>query len=346
MAVHLNTVTESLGRTLALVEDPQRRALLQHFVDSAGPLAEAAALQALHQMVGEVNALLAPQARVRLFQEAGAWVPEVITTEDDSGAAWRIHLDRDAISRVLIRMPSEVKERASEAAKRAGTSMNAWTVRTLERALGEPSAAPVDPRGRSAPGAAGLLRPALTAANPARPGAVTPHTTPENPMRERETTMTEVRTAITGAVGSLLRRPALQDAHHTGSPGCRRVRDPGRCYGQPRSVGDANAGSAGRRCERACSARGGTAAGGDGGAPAGAQRRRHRRGPRGGVGRPLRAIPPLHRPHPRGPAHRWHPSLPVPAVPRLPPGLRIRLRLGHPGAHRDQTTTWWKTPPR
>ena len=32
-------------------------------------------------------------------------------------------------------MPSEVKERASEAAKRAGTSMNAWTVRTLERAL-------------------------------------------------------------------------------------------------------------------------------------------------------------------------------------------------------------------
>ena len=135
MAVHLNTVTESLGRTLALVEDPQRRALLQHFVDSAGPLAEAAALQALHQMVGEINTLLAPQARVRLYQEAGAWVPEVITTEDDSGAAWRIHLDRDAISRVLIRMPSELKERASEAAKRAGTSMNAWTVRTLERAL-------------------------------------------------------------------------------------------------------------------------------------------------------------------------------------------------------------------
>ena len=135
MAVHLHTVTESLGRTLALVEDPQRRALLQHFVDSAGPLAEAAALQALHQMVGEINVLLAPQARVRLYQEAGAWVPEVITTENDSGAEWRIHLDRDAISRVLIRMPSEVKERASEAAKRAGTSMNAWTVRTLERAL-------------------------------------------------------------------------------------------------------------------------------------------------------------------------------------------------------------------
>ena len=133
MAVQLNTVTESLGRTLALVEDPQRRELLQHFVDSAGPLAEAAALQALHQMVGEINALLAPQARVRLFQEAGAWKPEVITTEDDS--YWRIRIDGDAISRVLIRMPSEVKERASEAAKRAGTSMNAWTVRTLERAL-------------------------------------------------------------------------------------------------------------------------------------------------------------------------------------------------------------------
>lgn len=135
MAVQLNTVTESLGRTLALVEDPQRRELLQNFVDSAGPLAEAAALQALHQMVSDINALLAPHARVRLFQEAGAWTPEVITTDDDSGAEWRIHLDRDAISRVLIRMPSEVKERASEAAKRAGTSMNAWTVRALERAL-------------------------------------------------------------------------------------------------------------------------------------------------------------------------------------------------------------------
>ena len=135
MAVQLNTVTESLSRTLSLVEDPQRRELLEQFVNSAGPLAEAAALQALHQMAGEINALLAPQARVRLFQEAGAWVPEVITTENDSGAEWRLRLDRDVISRVLIRMPSEVKERASEAAKRAGTSMNAWTVRTLERAL-------------------------------------------------------------------------------------------------------------------------------------------------------------------------------------------------------------------
>lgn len=133
MAVQLNTVTESLGRTLGLVEDPERRALLQNFVDSAGPLAEAAALQALHQMVGEINALLAPHSRVRLFQESGAWRPEVITTEDDS--QWRIRIDGDAISRVLIRMPSEVKERASEAARRAGTSMNAWTVRTLERAL-------------------------------------------------------------------------------------------------------------------------------------------------------------------------------------------------------------------
>lgn len=41
----------------------------------------------------------------------------------------------DNISRVLVRMPPAVKERATESAKRAGISLNSWTENTLERAL-------------------------------------------------------------------------------------------------------------------------------------------------------------------------------------------------------------------
>ena len=77
--------------------------------------------------------------------------------------------------------------------------------------------------------------------------------------------MTEVRTAITGAVGSLLRRPALQTLIILVALAAAACGTQDRCYGQPRGVGDANAGSAGRRCERACSARvapGSAAAGG------------------------------------------------------------------------------------
>ena len=44
-------------------------------------------------------------------------------------------IDSDSISKVLVRMPSEVKEMAADAAQKAGTSLNSWTVNILERAL-------------------------------------------------------------------------------------------------------------------------------------------------------------------------------------------------------------------
>ena len=44
-------------------------------------------------------------------------------------------IDSDSISKVLVRMPSEVKSRATDAAHRAGTSLNSWTVSVLDRAV-------------------------------------------------------------------------------------------------------------------------------------------------------------------------------------------------------------------
>ena len=47
-----------------------------------------------------------------------------------------LRLENDSVSKVLLRMPSNIKERAAESAQRAGVSLNSWTVNILERAVG------------------------------------------------------------------------------------------------------------------------------------------------------------------------------------------------------------------
>ena len=135
MPIDLREIAEAPKSALDLVEDAGRRRVLEQFMESTRAMTEMAARAALQQLVDEVNVQLAPQARVRLVQEGSQLVPEVVTLGEEKGGGWTLRLDGDEIARVLVRMPSNVKERAGEAAKRAGMSMNNWTVTVLERAL-------------------------------------------------------------------------------------------------------------------------------------------------------------------------------------------------------------------
>ena len=135
MPIELRTIADAQLKALALIEDPERRRILERFLESSGPLVEAAARDALLTLVQEVNAQLAPVARLRLVQEGSRIVPDVVLLGEDIGKGRPIVIDSDSISKVLVRMPSDVKVMATEAAQKAGTSLNKWTVNILERAL-------------------------------------------------------------------------------------------------------------------------------------------------------------------------------------------------------------------
>ena len=135
MAIEIRAIADAQKKALALVEDPERRRVLEQFLESSAPLVEAAAREALLDFVDEINAQLAPEARLRLIQEGTKVLPEIVSLGEETERGRRIVIDRHNISKVLVRMPSEVKAMAAEAAQKAGTSMNNWTVNILERAL-------------------------------------------------------------------------------------------------------------------------------------------------------------------------------------------------------------------
>ena len=135
MPLDLRKIVDAQKKALALVENPERREALERFLESSGPLVESAVRDALHEMVEDMNAQLAPYSRIRLVQEGSKVVAEVVLLSDEIGKGRTVLIDGDTVSKVLLRMPSEVKARATEAAQRAGTSLNSWTVTVLERAV-------------------------------------------------------------------------------------------------------------------------------------------------------------------------------------------------------------------
>ena len=135
MPFDLRKIVEAQKKALSLVENPEKRETLERFLESSGPLVESATRDALHELVEDMNSQLAPHARVRLVQEGSQLLPEVVSLAEDIGKGRTVVIDSDSISKVLVRMPSEVKSMATEAAQRAGTSLNGWTVSVLERAL-------------------------------------------------------------------------------------------------------------------------------------------------------------------------------------------------------------------
>ena len=135
MPVDLRTIAEAQKKALALIENPERRQILEHFIESSGPLIESEIRDALQILVKEINAQLAPGARLRLVQEGSTVVPEIVFLGDEARKERPLSSDNDSISKVLVRMPSDVKAKAADAAQKAGTSMNNWTVSVLERAL-------------------------------------------------------------------------------------------------------------------------------------------------------------------------------------------------------------------
>ena len=112
LPIDFRKIADAPKAALFLVEDPERRQILAQFLDNTGTLVEAAARDAVQDLVDEINAQLAPGAKLRLVQEGTGLKPEVVALGEERGKGWSLRIDGDVISKVLVRMPFDIKDRA------------------------------------------------------------------------------------------------------------------------------------------------------------------------------------------------------------------------------------------
>jgi hypothetical protein len=134
--INLNNVFEALERPLGLVDNPDRRADMQRYVEAAKIHLERAIFDVLSEMAQAVNDAGAG-ARTRLEYQAGKLylIVEGSPEEEAGPGAERLFSVEGDVEKVTIRLPGELKDLISQAANLRGVSLNNWYVRELARTI-------------------------------------------------------------------------------------------------------------------------------------------------------------------------------------------------------------------
>ena len=141
LPIDLDAITQSLERPLALIDNPERRADMQRFLDAANVHLEraildllAAALDAVNEAAPGVNARVqfAGGAPAIVVETSGAAAP---AQEEPAPGEERLFETDGDMEKVTIRLPAELKDLIAQAASLRGTSVNSWYVRELARTV-------------------------------------------------------------------------------------------------------------------------------------------------------------------------------------------------------------------
>lgn len=145
MATELRTesVFDAFKQPLSLIESEERRRQAESYIEAARPHVERAVFDLMSQLAQAVDERVADHYRVRLSYRPGALVLDTEEKVQDGEAARWTTLEGD-VEKITIRIPAELKDLATQAAARAGTSANSWFVKALARAIrsSEPPAPP------------------------------------------------------------------------------------------------------------------------------------------------------------------------------------------------------------
>jgi hypothetical protein len=145
MEFRTDAVFEALRGPLALVDDPERRAALDRYVEAARPGLERSVFDLIAAVVAAIDEQVSPDYRARLAYRPGALTldverrpgsdaPESPPEPERSGfAEWTF--GEGEPEKVTIRVPGDIKDLAMKAAAAAGMSANSWFVRTLADSL-------------------------------------------------------------------------------------------------------------------------------------------------------------------------------------------------------------------
>jgi len=141
MELTFDSVLDAFDAALELVEDEEQQQRLQRVIVASRASVERATQDLLAGVLEEVNSELGGRARVDLRYTASGISVSVETNgsaapEGGEDEAWLF--GDSELEKVTLRLPVELKDRASSAAKEAGLSANAWFTRLLARELREP----------------------------------------------------------------------------------------------------------------------------------------------------------------------------------------------------------------
>jgi hypothetical protein len=130
-----DAIFEALKGHLGVIDNPERREQVERYIDSAQVLLERSVFDLLSRFAETVNGEVAAHYQVSLSYRPGVLDLDVRQTSPGEERAEVWSLAEGEVEKITLRIPAELKELATEAAAKAGLSVNAWFVRVLARAL-------------------------------------------------------------------------------------------------------------------------------------------------------------------------------------------------------------------
>ena len=131
----MSAVFEALERPLGLVEDPERRAAFQRYLESARVHLERAVFDLLSGAVEAVNEAGGTMRALLEYRAGALYLVVEPAAEEVAAEPERPFAPGDEVEKVTIRIPAELKDLISQAANLRGVSANPWYVRELARAV-------------------------------------------------------------------------------------------------------------------------------------------------------------------------------------------------------------------
>jgi hypothetical protein len=134
--IDLAKVFEALERPLGLIDNPERRADMQRYVEAARVHLERSIFDVLSEITATVNEAGAGARATLEYQGGKLFLVVEPTAEEEAGPEPdRVFSVEGDVEKVTIRLPSELKELISQAANIRGVSVNTWYVRELARTI-------------------------------------------------------------------------------------------------------------------------------------------------------------------------------------------------------------------
>lgn len=134
--IDISAVFEALEQPLGLVDNPERRADTQRYIEMARIHLERAIFDVVSSAVEAVNEAEGNlEARLE-YQDGGlTLVVDPVASEEDEGDAEQLFSIDGDVEKVTIRLPSELKDLVGEAANLRGVSVNTWYIKELATAV-------------------------------------------------------------------------------------------------------------------------------------------------------------------------------------------------------------------
>lgn len=136
MRIRIEGILEAFDEAIELVEDEAQRERFARVLAASRAAVERSVHELVASVAEDVNEALGDRVQVNLtYGSEGATIdvsaPPFEEDEDDGTLSFR----GDEVEKLTLRLPPELKERATGAAAQAGVSLNSWIVRVLAREL-------------------------------------------------------------------------------------------------------------------------------------------------------------------------------------------------------------------